>query len=85
MADYKAKPFGVVIFFERNKDGAFDSVGQTLPLRYIDALDVYANTPNPASQLVGGDTKEEAMEQAREMVKKMHNLDYVQEYVDPYL
>ena len=85
MADYKAKPFGVVIFFERNNDGTFDSVGQTLPLRYMDALNVYANTPNPASQLVGGDTKEEAIEQAKEMVKKMHNLDYVQEYVDPYL
>ena len=85
MADYKAKPFGVVIFFERNKEGTFDSVRQTQPLRYFDALNVYANTPNPASQLVGGDTKEEAMKQANEMVKKMHNLDYVQEYVDPYL
>ena len=85
MADYKEKPFGVVIFFERNKEGTFDSVGQTQPLRYIDALNVYANTPNPASQLVGGDTEEEAIEEVKEMVKKMHNLDYVQEYVHPYL
>lgn len=83
--EHKSKTFGVVIFFNRNKDGTFDRVGQTPPMKYFDALNVYANTPNPASQLVGGDTKEEAMEQANEMVKKMHNLDYVQEYVDPYL
>lgn len=85
MAEYRAKQFGVVIFFGRNKEGTFDSLGQTPPLRYIDALNVYANTPNPASQLVGGDTKEEAMAEAKIIVEKMHCLDYVQEYVDPYL
>lgn len=83
--EHKSKTFGVVIFFNRNKEGTFDRVGQTTPMKYFSALQVYANTPNPASQLVGGDTKEEAMEHASEMVKKMHNLDYVQEYVDPYL
>lgn len=83
--EYKAKALGIVIFFERNAEGTFDRTGQTPPMGYFGALQVYANTPNPASQLVGGDTAGEVIEQADIMVKKMHNLDYVQEYVDPYL
>ena len=83
--EHKAKALGIVIFFERNEEGTFDKTGQTPPMSYFIALQVYANTPNPASQLVGGDTAEEVIEEADMMVKNMHDLDYVQEYVDPYL
>ena len=77
--------FGIVIFFGRNDNGTFDSLGQTPPLGYLDALDIYANTPNPASQLVGGDTVEEVFENARKMVLNMKDQEYVENYIDPCL
>lgn len=85
MQNDKPKALGIVIFFERNEEGTFTKTGQTQPMRYLNALDVYANTPNPASQLVGGDTPEEVTAEATLMVENMKNQEYVEIYVDPYL
>lgn len=79
------KQLGIVIFFERNKNGTFDPAGKTQPLSSFTALQIYANTPNPASQLVYGETPEEAEEEARKMIENMKKPEYVEEYVDPYL
>ena len=82
---YKPKALGIVIFFNRNESGTYSEIARTPPFGYLKALEVYANTPNPASQLVGGDTLKEVMSEANEMVKKMLDKDYVAEYVDPYV
>ena len=85
MDQVKPQELGVVIFFERNEKGTFNTVGQTQPMKYFYALDVYANTPNPASQIVGGDTVEEVNTAVSDMIKKMLDPEYVKEYVDDYL
>ena len=77
--------YGVVVFFGRNENGTFDKLGQSQPLPYFNALNVYANTQNPASQLVGGETPEEANNKVNDIVNKMKDKSYVEEYVDPYL
>ena len=77
--------YGIVVFFGRNENGTFDKLGQTQLLSYFTALNVYANTPNPASQLVGGSTLEEANNNVDDIVNKMKDKSYVEEYVDPYL
>ena len=84
MANNKPQSLGVVIFFERDGE-VYKRIGQTPPLRYPVALDVYANTPNPASQLVGGETAEEINVEVTKMVENMSNKEYVEEYVDPYI
>jgi hypothetical protein len=85
MSNTKPQALGVVIFFRRNENGTFDRIGQTPPMKYFTALEVYANTPNPASQLVGGDTDEEVNREADIMIENMKKPEYVEEYVDPYL
>ena len=79
------KDLGIVVFFERNDNDVFDCVGQTQPMRFFTALEVYANTPNPASQLVDGNTVEEVTAEANKIIEQMKDPKYVQEYVDPYL
>lgn len=81
----KAKEFGIVVFFKENEEGVYDCIGQTIPLKFLTALDVYANTPNPASQLVEGDTIDEVTSEATAMVNKMKDHEYVEKYVYPYL
>jgi len=79
------KSLGIVVFFGKNDEGTFNRIGQTQVMPYFNALNVYANTPNPASQLVSGDKEEDVVNEAEEIVKKMRNKDYVEEYIDPYL
>ena len=75
----------VVMFFERNEEGTFDCIGRTIELLPWQALEVYANTPNPASQLVEGKNEEE-LERNIEITKNnMLDPDYVRQEVDPYL
>ena len=54
-------------------------------MKFLTALDVYANTPNPASQLVEGDTIDEVTSEATAMINKMKDHEYVEKYVYPYL
>lgn len=76
---------GRVLFFERNSLGTFDCIGTSSVLPFGVALDVYANTPNPASQLVEGSDVQEIISESNKMVNNMKDLDYVEEHVDPYL
>ena len=82
MAEQK---LGRVLFFERNALGTFDCIGASSVLPFRVALDVYANTPNPASQLVEGTDVEGIISESNKMVKNMKDQKYVDEYVDPYL
>ena len=81
----EGKKFGRVLFFERNSLGTFDCVGSSSVLPFGTALDVYANTPNPASQLVEGNDVETIINESKKMVENMKDQDYVEHYVDPYL
>ena len=85
MKDDKPQTLGAVVFFERNDEGTFDTTGRTQVMPYSHALDVYANTPNPASQIVGGNTEEEVEMEVTLMIYNMMHPKYVEEYVDPYL
>jgi len=52
--------FGIVIFYDPNyTTQTIKEIGRTPVLDYMDALNIYAETPNPASQMVKGETEEE--------------------------
>lgn len=76
---------GAVVFFSRNEQGTFTSIGHTQVMPHFDALNVYANTPNPASQMVEGNTVEEVEKGVQSIINQMACPKYVEEYVDPYL
>ena len=80
----EGKKLGRVVFFAP-VGKIYRCIGFSKVLPYFQALNVYANTPNPASQLVGGDTEEEVTKASRDMIEKMADADYVEEYVEPYI
>ena len=49
------------------------------------ALDYYANTPCPASQLIDAETIEDLVKQRNEMLINMNTPEYLEEHVYPYL
>lgn len=49
------------------------------------ALDCYANTPCPASQLIEADTLEELKKKQKEMVKNFQNPKWLEEVLYPCL
>lgn len=76
---------GAVVFFEELPNGTYKKTGATPPLPYFEALTAYAEIPNPASQLVGGNTEKEVKEAITDIVGKMADIDWVEEYLTPYL
>lgn len=49
------------------------------------ALHYYANTPNPASQLVSGETKEELEVEIKQMQDNYKNKDWLDNCLYPYM
>ena len=49
------------------------------------ALNYYANTPCPASQLIDAETIEDLVKQRNEMLINMNTPEYLEEHVYPYL
>lgn len=81
-----SKNFSVVLFFLRNDDGTYYFAGRSrMSTNYQVSLDIYANTPNPASQILGSDTLRNLVLDVREMKANMANRQYVAENVDPYI
>ena len=76
---------GAVVLFEQNTDGSYKKIGQTPIMPYGMALDSYAEIPNPPSQLVAGDTPKEVNEAIRDIEGKMGDIEWVEEYLEPYL
>ena len=76
---------GAVVLFEQNMDGSYKKIGQTPIMPYGMALDSYAEIPNPPSQLVAGDTPKEVNEAIRDIEGKMGDIEWVEEYLEPYL
>lgn len=62
---------GMVIFYEPNHDKkTISELGRTPELPFTQAVDIYAETPNPASQLLQWNTEEE-----KQAVLTQHELD----------
>lgn len=49
------------------------------------ALDAYANTPNPASQLVDGESPEELLKEMEDMLAHYDDEKWLEENLYPYL
>lgn len=77
--------YNKVLFFERNQEGTFTLSNQTEVLTSFEALQVYANTKNPASQLVGADDITSLVVKVGKVIDNMSNLEYVEKSVNPYL
>ena len=81
-----SKNFSVVLFFLSNDDGTYRFAGNSrVSTNYQVSLDIYANTPNPASQILGADTLRNLLLEVQEMKANMANRQYVDENVDPYI
>lgn len=67
------KLLGLVVFYEPNHDNnTIKEIGRTDILPYSDAIYAYAETPNPASQMVKGYTVEEInseLEKLEQLIK----------------
>ena len=50
-----------------------------------EALNAYANIPNPAAQLVRGDNDEDLMQQIKEMKENYRNEEWLNENLYPYM
>lgn len=72
------KMYGQVIFMEYNeKTNEFDEIGKTSVIEHHVALNIYAETPNPPSQILKGATKEEIKKQYTQLMKDRKNPDWV--------
>ena len=82
----KSRKFSVVLFFLRNDDGTYRFAGRSrVSTNYQVSLDIYANTPNPASQILEAATLRELVLDVQEMKANMANRQYVAENVDPFI
>lgn len=58
------------------------SAGNTEVLTYEQALEVYAETPNPASQMIKADTLEELDIERENLNKRIKSTDWVNHLLD---
>ena len=78
--------YSVVLFFERNDCRTFDCTGHSPVFEeYWQALETYANTPNPASRLISADDMKTLTLRMEETKAEMSNILFVKEHIDPYL
>ena len=58
--DLNSPAKGIVIFYSaNNREQTITEIGRTPELPFSQALDIYAKTPNPTSQLLQWSTEEE--------------------------
>lgn len=88
----KGKKIWAVMFFnteielgESNIPNKWVNTGNSFFTKGIDALNTYANTQNPASQIIDGETKEELANNMEEMMQNFSNIDWLNENLYPYL
>lgn len=93
--EYKSHKFYCVMMFYQNGDlGIPSDVADpnewtnTRNATFTDsqaALDCYANTSCPASQLIEADTEEELKSKQKEMAKNFQDREWLEEHLYPYL
>lgn len=74
-----------VLFYERNEKHTFDLMGDTGILTPGQAMYVYANVPNPASQLIEAEDEVQLQVKVLKNIENMSNFDWVEKNIDPYL
>lgn len=90
---YSKKLFCVMLFYTEKEIGAGDI--ETLTDKFINtrnayfhngtlALNYYANTPCPASQLIDAETIEELVIKRNQMLINMNNEEFVMKYIMPF-
>lgn len=86
----KAKYFALMLFYQGHEIGlpngnTWVNVNNILYEDHRAALDAYANTPCPASQLIEADTKEELQAKIKQMRINYHDQKWLEENLYPYL
>lgn len=83
MDKQEKKLYGVVVFYEPNySNKTIKEISRTSILSYSDALDVYANTRNPASQLVKGHDKQEINEALKQLEEDIKDPKWLKDLFD---
>lgn len=74
MEDKKEAIFGLVVFYQPNyKDKTIKEISRTEIMSSGQALEVYANTPNPASQVVFGETLKDIEDELKTLEENIKN------------
>ena len=86
----EAKYFALMLFYQGYEIGlpngnTWVNVNNIIYEDHMAALDAYANTPCPASQLVEADTKEELQAKIKQMRINYHDQKWLKENLYPYL
>lgn len=75
--------FGVVVLFEPNyKNKTVKEIRRSNKLPFMTALDVYANAPNPASQLLRFYNQEEYEKVDQELKSNTNNPEWLNDLFD---
>ena len=75
-----------VLFYMENEDHqTFTRIGISPVVSPAIALEIYANTPNPASQMIQADNITQLWVEVLDMDNKMADPKYTKEYIWPYL
>ena len=82
--------FNQVLFFNRKatkngKRDGFKCIGRSEVCDNRTALNIYANTPNPASQFIEGQTEKELNENVEKSINNMASQAWCDMNVEPYL
>lgn len=79
----KAKTCGIVVFYETHYQDKrlvkLEEINRTPILSYFDALTVYAETPNPASQLIAFNTEREMTRELEELEQRIKDPAWLKE------
>lgn len=77
------KQFGQVIFYSANRANmTITEIGRTPVLPFSTAIDIYAETPNPASQILEWTTEEERISAYQELNKNIHDKEWLEQLFD---
>lgn len=78
--------YSSVLFFRRNVKRTYDFIGRTpICKEYWKSMQIYANTPNPASQIVSAPTISALRDAIIQAVNNMKDPAWVLENIEPYI
>lgn len=89
--NHKGKLHALMLFFTElelgisNKPNKWVNTSNSVYLKGIDALNAYANTRCPASQLVDGETPEELADKMVGMIHNFNNEAWLETELYPYM
>ncbi len=81
----KRNMYGIVIFYKMNRNHTMTEIGKTKVLDAYTALNIFANVPNPESQLIQADSIQHLKEKYDQLRINVQNPDFVRSKITPYL